>query len=372
LVVDVTQLRRTEAELRESRELLIESQRLGRTGYTVSDVARDRVFWSDSLFEIRGVPKRPWFTFEESRSFIHPDDITAVLKAIDTAVAERRPFRAEHRVRRADGAYGWEYIVGHPRVDAEGRYSGSIIFVQDISERKAIELALIEASRAKSEFLANMSHELRTPLNAVIGYAELISAELFGPVAPRYKGYADDILQSGRHLLDIIGDILDMSRIEAGEFRVEPVEAALWPIVDVCLRIVKLRAEARHHELVAEIPPDLPKIAIDIKAMRQVLLNLLSNAIKYTPPGGRIAVRAETDAKVLRISVSDTGPGIPRDHLELVFQPFWRGGDSRTRGIEGTGLGLALSRKLVELMGGTLRLESEVNVGTTATIAFRL
>jgi PAS domain S-box-containing protein len=369
LTVDLTDLRRTEAELRESRELLLESQRLGRTGYTVSDVVKNRVYWSDSLFEMREVPKRPWFTFEESRAHSHPDDVAKVLREIDVAVAERRPFRVEHRVRRRDGTYGWEYMVGHPRVDAAGAYAGSIIFVQDITERKSIELALIEASRAKSEFLANMSHELRTPLNAVIGYAELISAELFGPVQPRYRGYANDILQSGRHLLDIIGDILDMSRIEAGEFKIELVETDLAPIVEASLRILRLRAESRNQVLAIAIPLDLPKIRVDNKAMRQVLLNLLGNAVKFTPPGGRIRLRAEPEPKWVRISISDTGPGIAREHLETVFQPFWRAGDAKTRNVEGTGLGLALSRKLVELHGGTLSLESTPGAGTIATIA---
>ena len=226
------------------------------------------------------------------------------------------------------------------------------------------------ANQAKSEFLANMSHELRTPLNAINGFSEIMVAEMYGPVGDaRYKDYARDILNSGQHLLALINDILDMSKIEAGKMnlRFEPV--ALEDVAEDAIRLVRNRAEAAGLELRLDCN-DLPEVEADYRAIKQVLLNLLSNAIKFTPRGGTITVRAERRDDPLgervRVMVQDTGIGIPPEDLARLAKPFEQieSQDSKTQ--QGTGLGLALTKSLVEMHGGLLDLRSAPGQGTSA------
>jgi two-component system cell cycle sensor histidine kinase PleC len=229
------------------------------------------------------------------------------------------------------------------------------------------------ANQAKSEFLANMSHELRTPLNAINGFSEIMVAEMYGPVGePRYKDYARDILSSGQHLLALINDILDMSKIEAGKMnlRFEPV--ALEDVAEDALRLVRNRAEAAGLSLRLDFS-DLPEVEADYRAIKQVLLNLLSNAIKFTPRGGLITVRAERREDPLgervRISVQDTGIGIPPEDLARLAQPFEQIESQHAKTQQGTGLGLALTKSLVEMHGGLLDLRSAPGQGTSATFS---
>ena len=229
------------------------------------------------------------------------------------------------------------------------------------------------ASQAKSDFLANMSHELRTPLNAINGFSEIMAGEMYGPVGdPRYRDYARDILSSGQHLLALINDVLDMSKIEAGKLnmRFEPV--CLEELAEEALRLVRNRADAAGLSLVLEFV-DLPDVEADYRAVKQVLLNLLSNAIKFTPRGGRVMVRAERRQHVLgervRISVQDTGIGILPQDLERLARPFEQVESQHSKTTQGTGLGLALTKSLVEMHGGLLDLRSAPGQGTVASFA---
>jgi two-component system cell cycle sensor histidine kinase PleC len=229
------------------------------------------------------------------------------------------------------------------------------------------------ASAAKSEFLANMSHELRTPLNAINGFSEIMSAEMYGPLGdPRYRDYARDILSSGQHLLALINDILDMSKIEAGKFtlRFEPV--AVEEIAEDALRLVRNRAEAAGLTLGVDFG-DLPDVEADYRAVKQILLNLLSNAVKFTPRGGRVVVRAELRDDPLgqrvKVSVQDTGIGISAQDLERLARPFEQVESQHSKTTQGTGLGLALTKALVEMHGGLLDLKSAPGQGTTASFA---
>ena len=229
------------------------------------------------------------------------------------------------------------------------------------------------ANQAKSEFLANMSHELRTPLNAINGFSEIMVAEMYGPGGdPRYKDYARDILSSGQHLLALINDILDMSKIEAGKMnlRFEPV--ALEDVAEDALRLVRNRAEAAGLSLRLDFS-DLPEVEADYRAIKQVLLNLLSNAIKFTPRGGLITIHAERREDPLgervRISVQDTGLGIPPEDLARLAQPFEQIESQHAKTQQGTGLGLALTKSLVEMHGGLLDLRSAPGQGTSATFS---
>jgi signal transduction histidine kinase len=232
-------------------------------------------------------------------------------------------------------------------------------------EDKGRELEV--ASRHKDEFLASMSHELRTPLNAIIGFSEVMLERLFGEVNAKQEEYLGDILSSGRHLLSLINDILDLAKIEAGRMELEPAAFHLPQAIDNALVLVRERAQRRGITLEQSVDPRLGEITGDERKIKQVLLNLLSNAVKFTPEGGRIGVRAALIDGAAEISVADTGVGIaPEDH-EAVFEEFRQVGTDYARKHEGTGLGLALARKFVELHGGKIWVQSQVGQGATFT-----
>jgi signal transduction histidine kinase len=222
------------------------------------------------------------------------------------------------------------------------------------------------ASRHKSEFLANMSHELRTPLNAIIGFSEVLSEGMFGEINEKQTEYLGDILESGRHLLSLINDILDLSKIEAGRMELEATDFDLPSAIENALILVRERAGRRGTTLRREIDERLGTIRADERKVKQVLLNLLSNALKFTPEGGRIDIRAGLHDGLAEISVTDTGVGIAPEDQEAVFEEFRQVGTAAKK-VEGTGLGLALSRKFIELHGGRIWVKSQVGVGSTFT-----
>jgi signal transduction histidine kinase len=222
------------------------------------------------------------------------------------------------------------------------------------------------ASRHKSEFLANMSHELRTPLNAIIGFSEVLSERMFGDLNEKQEEYLKDIYASGTHLLSLINDILDLSKIEAGRMELELTNFDLPTAFDSALTLVRERAGRRGITLQMSIDERLGEIQADERKIRQVVLNLLSNAIKFTPEGGRIEVGAMPKDGSVEVSVSDTGVGIAPEDQEAVFEEFRQVGTSAAK-QEGTGLGLALCRKFVELHGGRIWVTSQVGVGSTFT-----
>ena len=229
------------------------------------------------------------------------------------------------------------------------------------------------ASQAKSEFLANMSHELRTPLNAINGFSEIMAGEMYGPMGDgRYRDYAKDILSSGQHLLALINDILDMSKIEAGKLAMRFEPASLEEIAEDAVRLVRNRAEAAGLELIMDLE-DLPDVEADYRAIKQVLLNLLSNAIKFTPRGGRVTLRAERRddprGERVRVSVQDTGIGIAARDLARLARPFEQVDTQHSKTTQGTGLGLALTKSLVEMHGGLLTLESAPGQGTVVSFS---
>jgi signal transduction histidine kinase len=227
-----------------------------------------------------------------------------------------------------------------------------------------------EASRSKSEFLANMSHELRTPLNAIIGFSELMQAGTFGPLGnERYVDYAGDISASGRHLLRLIDDILDLSKVEAGAMPLVESDVDYHGLIRASMRIVAGRADQAQVRLVSDLPDNLPDVMGDDLKLKQILLNLLSNAIKFTPAGGTVTLRVRRQPDgALRTDVSDTGIGIAEGDLARVMRPFVQVESATSRRFAGTGLGLPLARRLVELHGGTLTLASVQGQGTTATM----
>ena len=222
------------------------------------------------------------------------------------------------------------------------------------------------ANQAKSEFLANMSHELRTPLNAINGFSEIMAGEMFGPLGDaKYKGYAADILKSGQHLLSLINDVLDMAKIEAGKMTLHYETVSLKEIVDDAARLMRGKIEEAGLNLLVDAP-DLPEIDADYRGLKQVVLNLISNAVKFTPEGGHIVVAiSREDDERLRVAVTDTGIGITAEDLTRLARPFEQVEGQHSKTTQGTGLGLALTKSLIELHGGTLSIESEPGRGTT-------
>jgi len=238
------------------------------------------------------------------------------------------------------------------------------LFLEIEDKSRQIEVA----SQHKSEFLANMSHELRTPLNAIIGFSEVLSERMFGDLNEKQDEYLKDIYASGTHLLSLINDILDLSKIEAGRMELELSDFHLPTALDSALTLVRERAGRRAIALHTNIDRQLGEIRADERKIRQVVLNLLSNAIKFTPEGGRIEVRAEPRGGLVEVSVSDTGVGIAAEDQEAVFEEFRQVGTAAKK-VEGTGLGLTLCRKFVELHGGRIWVKSQVGEGSTFTFA---
>jgi signal transduction histidine kinase len=254
--------------------------------------------------------------------------------------------------------------------------SGFVIIASDITVLKERETVLQAAkdqaetaSRAKSEFLANMSHELRTPLNAVIGFSEIIAGEMLGPVGqPKYKHFAADVVKSGRHLLELINDILDTAKLEAGKTTIHLEPTSMHDIVNDSMRMVKDQATTGGVEVTCSIEEGIPLIDADATRLRQILLNLLSNAVKFTPAGGKITVTVSCRAHNVCIAVSDTGIGMDAMDIPKALEPFGQIDSSISRKYEGTGLGLPLSKLLAELHGGGLSIESALGRGTTVTV----
>ncbi|MBC7312780.1 MAG: PAS-domain containing protein [Rhizobium sp.] len=224
------------------------------------------------------------------------------------------------------------------------------------------------ANKAKSEFLANMSHELRTPLNAILGFSEILLAGMFGPIgSPKYSEYARDIHESGKHLLNVINDILDMSKIEAGQMKLRCENIDLDALIEESLRLTAIPAEEKNVRIEQRITSGLSMTA-DRRSMKQILLNILSNAVKFTEPGGRVAVRARKIGDQLAITIADTGIGIPKSALGKIGQPFEQVQSQYAKSNGGSGLGLAISRSLVNLHGGNLRIRSCEGKGTVVSV----
>jgi len=263
-------------------------------------------------------------------------------------------------------------IAFQGRSDEIGLLARSLsVFRDNAIERQQLHIAKVgaeTASRTKSDFLANMSHELRTPLNAIIGYSEIIKLAMFGPVSERYRAAGSDIFDSGKHLLNLINEVLDLSKLEAGQFELSEENLDVAAIIEACVSLVEPQAAKAKVRLTKAVNGGLPPLRADDRRMKQILLNLLSNAVKFTPEGGAVLISASLQNGSLNISVSDTGIGMAPDQIPKALQPFRQISSRISRKHEGTGLGLPLAKHLVELHGGQLEIASTVNLGTTVRV----
>ena len=287
------------------------------------------------------------------------------------------PYVVNYR-RKDDTVFPGE-TLGTPIEDKDGRALGYIGMIRDVTERKKIERELILAKEeaeyanyAKTQFLANMSHELRTPLNAIIGFSDMMKIEAFGPMDnEHYKGYAHDISTSGNHLLDIITDILDVSKIEAGRLELAEEITDLHQLIEACLVLMETQALDRNISINRKMSEDLSLLNVDPLRIKQIVINLLSNAIKFNRDGGSVDIETLLNGEGgIVLIISDTGIGMDHDEIPQALEPFGQISDITTRPHEGSGLGLSLSRSLMELHGGRLELESSPNAGTAITCIF--
>lgn len=290
------------------------------------------------------------------------------------SVRGQREWRGELQDRRRDGSEFWVSSSIAPLHDDTGAIDGFVALQQDITDRKLAEEEMLVAKRqaeiankAKSELLANMSHELRTPLNAIIGFAEMMQHQVFGPLGTaKYEEYIADICHSGRHLLDLINDVLDVSAIEAGKLTLFEERVALEPLLQSTLAMVRERAHQQKVELVLAAQPPV-EVVVDQRRLKQVVLNLLTNAVKFTEPGGRVEVSVDmTKDRTLSITVRDTGVGMTDEEIDVALQVFGQVDGSLQRRHTGTGLGLPICMGIMQRHGGTLRLHSVKGEGTTA------
>jgi signal transduction histidine kinase len=387
--IDVTEERRNELMARESEQrlrLLFDNMRniaycLGTRGTSGFGYDHDgvKVYGRDAVQMFGTISQDGHADVDAWYKAVHPDDRDRYLAAEQERRAQGGVYDLEYRfIHPVTQELRWAREVGWASEDPENQRRSLESYIIDITESKEREAELARAQTrmraaldethhanlAKSRFLAHMSHELRTPLNAIIGFAQLVAEEHVGPgVSPTYRGYAEAILSGGQHLLTLINDILDLSKIEAGKMELAETDFALSDAIAEATEMLQGQFSAKSQHL--EVAVDGVVLRADRQKLRQILLNLLGNAHKFVPPGGHIAVRATRSADGgVALDIVDDGPGMDADEIENAWAPFSRS-DSSFTAPEGTGLGLPISRSFAELHGGTLEIESRKGQGTT-------
>ena len=386
VIQDITQHKQSEQALRASEEKyrsLIDH--IPDVVWT-ADSNRDLRYISGNVAKVLGYSSEELLGGQLWLDWIHPEDAARVSQAYQKLFSANEKFDVEYRICRKDGQWIWLHDRALSTRPREGIMCADGIFL-DVTQRRLADAAIQHtkeaaesANLAKSQFLANMSHELRTPLNAIIGFSEILADKTFGDLNGRQLKYSNNILSSGRHLLDLINDILDLAKVEAGRVELMCNTFAVAKALQEAQTIVKTLANKKGIRLEFEAAPDLPPLFADEAKFKQVMYNLLSNAIKFTPDGGRVTVTAAFQnepgddssqaVECLRIAVADTGIGIQALDQERVFKEFEQVDSSYGRQQQGTGLGLALTKRLIEMHGGRIWVESQGIEGKGSTFTF--
>ena len=384
---DITPVRQSEIKLRKSEERLNRSQTFANIGTWDWNITTGDLFWSERIGPLFGYGEQEIdTTYDNFLAAVHPDDRSMVTESVAWCVESGVKYDIEHRIVTQDGDIRWVQERGDVTRDHDGNPLHMLGVVQDITRRKKAEnereqatanlnLAKEEAenaNKAKSEFLSSMSHELRTPLNAILGFSQLLELDDEAPLSECQKENIDHITQSGWHLLELINEVLDLSKIEAGKVGLSLENTMLKDVLDDCLTLIGPLANEHDIRLINNIEPHIQSslFYVDRTRLKQILLNLMSNAVKYNSKQGSVTFTAsELNNGAVRIHVTDTGKGLNKESKSHLFKPFERVGAENTN-IEGTGIGLVITKQLVELMGGNIGFESESGKGSTFWVEF--
>lgn len=374
---DISQLKAQQREVQLREQKLSEAESIGRMGHWHWIIGAHKIHWSNEIYNLFGVADDFTPSLESMNNMISRRDLPRVNRAFQRAMIEHNSYDIEFQINRDDGSIRYVHCEGRCDVTPDGDLYALYGIMQDVTERvlyeKQLRAAKTSAERsyaAKTQFLANMSHELRTPLNAILGFSQMMQQEMLGPIGtPKYLEYVDGIHDSGEHLLNIISDILDMSKIEAGKYELALEEINVHETVTSAVKMVQTRANESGITLGVDhkTPADLTIIA-DRRAVKQILLNILSNAIKFTKTNGVVMVESFAREGYLALKIKDTGIGIPANKLPYIMRPFEQVSHSYARDHDGSGLGLAITKDFVELHGGGLSVDSDVGIGTTVNI----
>ena len=375
---DITDIRKQTKALSRREKQLIEAESIGRMGHWNWIIGEETMEWSEQIYQIFGVEDGEFEpTLDAMNKMVHREDIARVNQAFQRAIIEENDYDMEFRIVQPDDEIRYIRCEGRCSFDKSGEVTALYGIMQDMTERMLYERDLRKAKEqaeqayaSRTQFLANMSHELRTPLNAIIGFSEMIENQLLGPIGnEKYLEYIGGIRESGVHLLDLISDILDMSKIEAGKYELSLEETSVMKTVQLAAHMM----EGRAHESGVKLTQDYDldenfKIIADRRAVLQILLNLVSNAVKFTPEGGEVKIACYKRDNYLSLKIIDNGIGIPANKLATVTKPFEQVSSSYARDHDGSGLGLAITKNLAEMHGGNLHIESKPGEGTTVTV----
>jgi PAS domain S-box-containing protein len=310
------------------------------------------------------------------RNYVTDEMFESQMKSIQQVFQSEMPVQIEYRIETSRGLR-WRLGRIAPVLESDGTMKSVSVLAKDITDRKKMEASLRKAkedaessSKAKSEFLSSMSHELRTPLNAILGYGQLLGSERFAPLNPDQQEFVDEILEAGHHLLALINDVLDLARIEAGRIELQSEKVSMIKLVEDCLGLMEPLAAEKQVTLSHKLT-DVPDLVVtaDRTRLKEIVLNVLSNAVKYNKPGGSVDVAYEFKENWLKVQISDTGIGIVPEELEKVFDSFYRIRNTESAG-EGTGIGLSVTKQLIELMDGSIQVESKPEQGSRFTLFF--
>lgn len=378
---DITAIKKHEQALLSREQQLSEAEAIGHMGHWHWATDQQDIRFSDEIFRIFGVTRSNFHpTLDSVNAMLHRRDVGRMMQAFQRAIIAQNDHEIDFRVIRPDGEIRHVRCQGRCEFDHAGDVTGLYGIMQDVTETMQHERDLLAAKEsaerayaAKSQFLANMSHELRTPLNAIIGFSEMMQQQLLGPLGnDRYLDYIKGINDSGQHLLDLITDILDMSKIEAGKYELDLIETNVSKVLRMAVHMIEGRAVEQGIKVGVKMPDDNIQIVADRRAVMQIVLNLLSNAVKFSHQNGSVEVECVKKADHILIRVKDNGIGIPAHKLSTITNPFEQAANQYTRSHEGSGLGLSITKELAELHGGGIHIESTLNVGTTVTIRLPL